>query len=76
MTKIEAPWNKDQVESLQGYQTAGHVHEFTGEGGCALIPNEAGWSEVQGGIITQTWAWDFMLDWSWKEFPHPQIKVE
>lgn len=60
------PWTDDQVASLNGFQNAGYVHEFTSENGIALIATNAGWVEVEGGPVVQDWAHGFMLDWSWR----------
>jgi hypothetical protein len=71
MSKIVAPWTDDQVASLNGWQTCGYVHPFTGEPGPDgqrpdLIATPDGWVEFDGGPVVQTWAHGFMADWSWK----------
>lgn len=77
MAKVEAPWTTDQVASLNAYQTAGYVHPFTSGSGDSLkvdlIATPAGWVEDHDGPIVQTWAHDFMCDWSWRipEFDNP-----
>jgi hypothetical protein len=55
---IEAPWTEDQVESLNGFQTCGFVHPFTGSQGpdgerFVLIATLDGWVEREGGPIVQ-----------------------
>lgn len=75
MNRVDAPWTADQVMSLNEYQHAGFRHPFTGEtppGGGerpVLIATLAGWVECEGGPVVQTWAHDFMADWSWKQRP-------
>lgn len=72
MTRVEAPWSDDQVASLNGFQACGLHHPFTGTRGpngeeTILIATSAGWIEREGGPVVQTWAYDLMTDWSWKE---------
>ena len=69
--QVNAPWTDDQVASLNGWQACGYVHPFTGERGpngeeTLLIATSAGWVEREGGPVVQTWAHNFMADWSWK----------
>lgn len=68
--KVDAPWSPDQVASLNAYQDSGRFHPFTGkrkENGdeTVLIATTVGWTETPRGPIVQTWAHDFMADWSW-----------
>ena len=68
---VDAPWDDDQVASLNGYQACGRMHPFTGSVGsggerATLIATPEGWVEELGGPIVQTWAHNFMLDWSWR----------
>lgn len=70
MNKVDAPWTFSQVISLNAYQASGRFHPFTGkrkENGdeTVLIATPAGWIETPGGPIVQTWAHEFMADWSW-----------
>lgn len=60
-----APWTTEQVESLRGYQNAGHVHPFTGTNSEPLIPTAEGWVEVEGGPVVQNWAHEWMVDGTW-----------
>lgn len=64
---IIAPFSDDQVASLNAYQACGYAHPFTGaDSGFDLIATREGWVEEPGGPVVQTWAHDFMGDWSWK----------
>jgi hypothetical protein len=72
------PWTHDQVGSLNAYQESGALHPFTC-GACRdrtddgndyrLTATCDGWECAFCGY-TQTWAWPFMTDWSWKEATH------
>lgn len=64
---IHAPFTDDQVASLNAYQTAGYVHPFTGAAGGDLFATRDGWIEKPGGSVVQTWAHEFMGDWSWRQ---------
>ena len=69
MNQTPAPWNDDQVASLNAYQAAGYVHPFThgdGEQQVDLIATRDGWVAEEGGPVVQTWAHEFMTDWSWR----------
>jgi hypothetical protein len=73
---IRAPWNDDQIDSLNSFQRAGVMHEFT----CGnsrgmnptlehsqrfpLVATKDGWI-CPYCDYTQDWAHDFMADWSW-----------
>lgn len=68
--QVEAPWTEDQVASLNAYQASGRGHPFTGTRRLdgtetILIATTAGWVANPGGPVVQTWAHDFMVDWSW-----------
>jgi len=70
MNRADAPWTFSQVISLNAYQASGRFHPFTGErkengDETVLIATLAGWTETSGGPIVQTWAHEFMADWSW-----------
>lgn len=72
---VEIPWAGDQVASLNAYQKSGAGHPFTGRRGrgergaeTTLIATREGWVEHEGGRVVQTWAHDFMADWSWKKW--------
>jgi hypothetical protein len=67
--RIDAPWTEDQVKSLNAYQNAGYVHPFTdgdGEEKVDLTATPEGWVRKVGGPVVQTWAHEFMTDWSWR----------
>lgn len=63
---MTAPWTEDQVESLNAYQQAGVMHPFTSAAGEVLVATREGWVEVAGGPVVQTWAHEWMADWSWR----------
>jgi hypothetical protein len=66
MPLIQAPFTEGQVASLNAYQRCGQLHEFTcGKCKAMLVANRDGWT-CQCGQWRQTWAHDFMCDWSWK----------
>ena len=63
---VVAPWNEDQIRSLNEYQTAGVFHRYTGT--CdddLLIATPFGWQSDTG--WRQEWAWRWTADWSWKK---------
>lgn len=64
-----APWSPEEVESLNGFQRCGFMHEFTGGKGETLIATSTGWVESQGGPVVQTWAHKFMVDGGWRKHP-------
>lgn len=69
LPRLDAPWNDEQVASLNGYQRAGYVHPFTygeGEEKVDLVATRDGWIARDGGPVVQTWAHAFMADWSWR----------
>ncbi len=69
MKRVEAPWTDDQVKSLNAYQNAGYLHPFTfgsGEKQVDLIATKEGWVAQVDGPVVQTWAHEFMADWSWR----------
>jgi len=73
---LEAPWNDEQVMSLNTYQTGGRGHLFTcGEREAdgqahVLQATREGWycptCRSKGKAYVQTWCHDFMADWSWE----------
>lgn len=69
-----APWTAEEVDSLNGWQRCGFVHEFTGDRGETLIATLSGWVSEVGGPIIQTWAWVHMANGGWKR--HPLYKGE
>jgi hypothetical protein len=76
---LVAPWNEDQVRSLNSYQACGWCHPFT----CGerepdgthhvLVATSKGWHCLscfaRGKDYVQTWCHDFMADWSWNHEP-------
>ena len=65
--QIHAPFNQDQVASLNAFQQSGAFHPFTcAKGSHTLVATPEGWTCPQDDY-TQDWAHDFMSDWSWKE---------
>jgi hypothetical protein len=69
---VFCPWSADQVESLNAFQVSDVMHPFTGKRGpngeeTVLIATPGGWVEKENGPIVQTWAHEFMTDWSWKK---------
>lgn len=66
---VFAPWTDDQVASLTAFQISPRWHPFTcGRDGCRrpLRPTSNGWI-CDRCEYAQTWAHEFMTDWSWKE---------
>ena len=77
--RVEAPWDDDQVASLNAYQQCDFVHPFTGERGpnneeTVLIATKDGWVEKEGGPVVQTWAHRFMTDRSWEAMTSWNLK--
>lgn len=68
-TRVEPPWSRAQVRSLNAYQKDGRFHEFTGAAGETLIATKRGWVEQpkRGAPVVQKWAWKWMSDWSWRQ---------
>jgi hypothetical protein len=76
---VEAPWNDDQVMSLNAYQACEWHHPFTcGERESdgthhVLVATREGWycprCMARNRLYVQTWCHDFMADWSWKNGP-------
>jgi hypothetical protein len=76
---LAAPWNEDQVSSLNAYQACGWHHPFT----CGerepdgthhvLVATSDGWQcprcMARGEGYFQTWCHVFMADWSWNREP-------
>lgn len=66
---VHAPWNDDQVASLNAYQESGVFHPFTcgsGEEQVDLTATHDGWIARKSGPVVQTWAHKWMADWSWR----------
>jgi hypothetical protein len=78
MNRIEAPFTPDQVKSLNAFQQDGRMHEFTcNSGSCptrTLVAHEEGWF-CMGCPYRQSWAYDWMGDWSWKAMLDKMYKV-
>lgn len=76
---MQAPWDDDQVMSLNAYQACQWHHPFTcGQrepDGTAhvLVAGREGWScpRCDAGVkqYRQTWCHDWMADWSWNREP-------
>lgn len=70
-----APWEDDEVKSINGYQLAGIMHPFTcinrgrddhmDTEGIMLAEEEAMYCPFCA--FLQTWVHDFMADWSWQK---------
>jgi hypothetical protein len=58
---IEAPWTDEQVEALNRWQAAGHVHEYTcpnnHAGSRVLVAKNDGW-HCPSCVYKQTFAYD------------------
>lgn len=70
--QVHAPWTSDQVESLKAYQVSGVFHPFTGNNDLlpvgqddVLVATPDGWRSDADPSYKQTWAWEWMADWSW-----------
>lgn len=70
-----APWNAEQVESLNGFQEFANWHPFTCGGGggehsgVSLIAKEDGWHcPEEGCTLRQKWAFKAMSDNRWKDW--------
>ena len=68
MTKITAPFSRDQVKSLNEFQQSDLFHGFTcpNHSTNKLIATPEGWICPQIDY-KQLWAHDFMANWEWKE---------
>lgn len=68
--QIKTEWTDDQVKSANEYQASGVMHPFTCSNCRAdLTATKQGWvCDVCNKHIPQNWAWDWMLNWKWKEF--------
>lgn len=69
---VTAPFTPEQVESLNGYQSSGVMHEFTcGVGGHShgrlRATVDGWWCDFQGCDYTQDWAHAFMANGAWHE---------
>jgi hypothetical protein len=69
MNQVHAPFTPEQVASLNAFQSDGRMHDFTccnpHSGSRSLIATETGWICARCDY-TQTWAYDWMADLSWK----------
>lgn len=73
MPQVHAPWDDDQVGSLNAYQVSGVFHPFTGNNDLlpvgqddVLVATTEGWRSDADPSYKQTWAWEWMADWSWQ----------
>lgn len=74
---VKAPWDDEQLASLNGYQLSGVMHPFTcGQPDCraTLVARQFGWFCWRCGNHTQDWAHPFMTNWSWKEAYHGEAQ--
>jgi hypothetical protein len=70
--RVKAPWSKDQVESINAYQSSKFIHPFT----CGSeIVHKYPESILEADLYAlhckkcsylQSWVYSFMADWSWK----------
>ena len=58
MTKIYAPFTREQVDYLNAWQKAGYRHPYTCTCGTDLVATTRGWI-CKYCNYTQTWAHDF-----------------
>lgn len=81
---VIAPFNTEQVQSLNEYQAMGAMHPFTcGNDGCpgkaagnsSLVATRRGWV-CPSCRYTQAWAWRWMADGSWRELEDTVTKDE
>lgn len=78
---VRAPFDADQVTSLNGYQADGSFHEFTcGNDGCpaeqaVLVAAEDGW-RCPSCSYAQDWAAPWMADGSWRELRGITVTVD
>ncbi len=77
LPQVHAPWDEDQVASLNAYQASGVFHPFTGNNDLlpwgeddVLVAQEDGWHSTVDASYRQMWAWGWMADWSWRELVH------
>jgi len=64
---LKAPWNLQQVDSLNEFQKSDNYHSFTSSKSQNLIATQNGWVEYVNGPVVQDWCHEFMADNSWKE---------
>jgi hypothetical protein len=80
MAIIKAPWNDDQVQSLNGFQGVSLFHPFTCGARDAdnshhvLLATPDGWVCPKCPEYHQDWCHDFMADWSWKRSVTPEAE--
>lgn len=73
---IHAPFNDDQVNSLNEYQADGFMHPFTcgnNSNHGVLVATRIGWYCTDCDY-TQNWAHGFMADWSWNGLEYLDIR--
>jgi hypothetical protein len=61
---VRAPWNQNQVDSLNMFQECGWMHEYTGDRE-ALVATKEGWVNKGGVHVVQDWAHDWSANWEW-----------
>jgi hypothetical protein len=67
--KVTAPFNKEQRESINGYQASGVFHPFTCEKcGVDLVAHYGGMAcPSHDHAYVQTWCHDFMANGDWRQ---------
>jgi hypothetical protein len=63
--QVNAPWNDDQVASLNAFQQADVFHPFTCTCRETLVATKEGWTCPKC-PYRQNWAHACMTDWSWQ----------
>lgn len=67
MKKVFAPFSPGQVDSLNAFQADSENHPFTCGCRANLLATVRGWI-CPYCDCKQDWAWEWMVDWSWKSF--------
>jgi hypothetical protein len=75
MHLLQAPWNDDQVASLNKYQQCDHWHPFTCSHHHTLVAVFHGWV-CPNCEYTQNWCHDFMANWKWKDHADQMEKIK
>lgn len=72
--RVKAPWSEEQIAELKKWQASKEVHPFTSAEHAVLLPSKEGWVAKEGGPVVEDWAWDFMLDGSFRERVEDNLK--
>jgi hypothetical protein len=75
MKETKAPWNEDQVKSLNDFQQFSNLHPFTCSCHATLVATPNGWNCPDGCSVSQDWCWDMMSDWTWKRMAADQERI-